>query len=329
MSQNREALVGVVIVAAIVIAAAGTLWLQGASFGGNYRDMEAVLFEAGMIRKGNPVKVRGVEVGQIEKIAVDPSGEVVRLSFSIREDVVLPPDPVMVLSPESMFGDWQAEIHSRGDFPRAVYAETGEADVLPGYALPDISKLTASADEIAASLTVLTERVGIAVSDETARNIASMIANIENVTDRLSEMVNQQARSFTEVTDGVLRTATEIGEAAGEARVVISRMDSIFSRPEVNSAVEDLGTIAANLRDLSEELGGTNQEIRDMIVKVDDTFSRAQGILTGIEDSEGTVSRLIEDPTMATEIEEMVVELKSLLQDIKENPRRYVRLSIF
>jgi len=329
VSETREALVGVVIVAAIAIAAAGTLWLQGASWGREQRDMEAVFFEAGMIRPGNPIKVRGVEVGRVREILVDPSGEVVRLRFRIRDDVVLPANPVVVLSPESMFGDWQAEIHSRTRFPRAVYAEPTEAGVLPGYTLPDISQLTAAADQISDNLSVLSDRVGIAFSDETARNIASMIENIEGVSDRLSELVNQQARSFTEVTDGVLTTAEEIGAAAEQARATITRVDELLARGEVASTLENLGTISENLRSLSEELGGTNQEVRDMILRVDGTFTRAERLLAKVDDGDGTVSRLIEDPQMASEIEAMVTELKTLLQDIRENPRRYVRLSIF
>jgi phospholipid/cholesterol/gamma-HCH transport system substrate-binding protein len=291
--------------------------------------MEAVFFEAGMIRPGNPIKVRGVEVGQVREIAVDPSGEVVRIRFRIQDDVVLPVNPVVVLSPESMFGDWQAEIHSRTRFPRAVYTEPMEEGVLPGYTLPDISELTAAADQISDNLAVLTDRIGIAFSDETARNIASMIENIEGVSDRLSELVSQQARSFTEVTDGVLNTAGEIGAAAEQARATITRVDELLARTEVSSTLEDLGTVSANLRALSEELGGTNQEIRDMILRVDGTFTRAEEILAKVDEGDGTVSRLIEDPQMASEIEEMVTELKTLLQDIRENPRRYVRLSIF
>lgn len=291
--------------------------------------MEAVFFEVGMVREGNPIKVRGVEVGQVREILFDPSGEFVRLRFTIREDVVLPSDAVVVLSPESMFGDWQAEIHSRTRFPRAVYAEPSEADVLPGYALPDISQLTAAADQISENLAILSDRVGIAFSDETARNIASMIENIEGVSDRLSDLVNQQARSFADVTEGVRSTAQEIGAAATQARATITRVDDLLARSEVSTTLEDLSVLSSNLRGLSEELGGTNREIRDMITRVDSTFARAEVVLSRIDEGDGTVSRLIEDPQMANEIEDMVSELKALLLDIRENPRRYVRLSIF
>jgi phospholipid/cholesterol/gamma-HCH transport system substrate-binding protein len=106
-------------------------------------------------------------------------------------------------------------------------------------------------------------------------------------------------------------------------------VDELLARAEVSATLEDMALVSSNLRALSEELGGTNREIRDMIIRVDGTFARAEAILSRVDEGDGTVSRLIEDPQMANEIEEMVTELKTLLQDIRENPRRYVRLSIF
>ena len=74
---------------------------------------------------------------------------------------------MVLLAPESMFGDWQAEIVSRSAFPRYAFYEVGESGVLAGYALPDLSRLTAAADEIAENLTVLTDRVELAFTEET------------------------------------------------------------------------------------------------------------------------------------------------------------------
>ena len=45
MTGNREAVLGFVIVSAIVLTTAGTLWLQGASFGGERQTIEAVFKE--------------------------------------------------------------------------------------------------------------------------------------------------------------------------------------------------------------------------------------------------------------------------------------------
>jgi phospholipid/cholesterol/gamma-HCH transport system substrate-binding protein len=190
VNASRDALVGLVIVGAILVTAVGTLWLQGATWGREQQELEAVFYEVGLIRSGNALKFRGVQVGRVRDISVDPTGDVVRVHFRIDDGVRLPADPVVILSPESMFGDWQAEIHSRSRFPFANYTVPREPGVLPGHALPDISQLTHMADRISDNLAVLTERVGIAFSEETARNIASLIDNVEDVTERLSELVS-------------------------------------------------------------------------------------------------------------------------------------------
>jgi phospholipid/cholesterol/gamma-HCH transport system substrate-binding protein len=329
MNQGREAMVGLTIVAAVVVTVLGTLWLQGISWGQPQRELEAVFSEVGLIKPGNSLKLRGVQVGTVREILVDPDGEVVRVHFRINEGIALPPDPVVILSPESLFGDWQAEIHPRARYPYAYYAEPREPGVLPGHALPDISQLTHMADRISQDLAILTERVGIAFSEETARNIASLIDNVEGVTQRLSEMVSQQAVSFTEVTDGVQRAAVGIGEAAEQAREAFAAAERVLEREELSAILTDLASVSADLREFAAELPETNQAVRNLATRMDSTVARVELIAERAATGEGSVGRLLQDPAMAEELEGMVTELRELLADIRENPRRYVRLSIF
>ena len=231
---------------------------------------------------------------------------------------MIPEDAVIILSPESLFGDWEAEIESRDVFPYVEYPVPPEPGTLPGYALPDISELTATADRISANLAVLTERFGIAFSEETARNVASLIDNIENVTTSLSELVEQQASSFD-----------EIATAADQVRATFEGAEQLIEGEEIRATIEDLAAISANLRTLSDELGGTNQEIRGMAIRVDSTFHHAQSLLATMDSGEGTLGRLLRDSTMAAELQGTLSELSALLEDIRENPNRYVRLSIF
>lgn len=329
MNEKREALVGLVLVAAVALTVFGTLWLQGTMVRGDTRDLMAVFDGVGQIRDGNPVKLRGVQIGRVREIAVEPDGTGVRVHFRVSDDVTLPPDPVVVLSPESMFGDWQAEIHPRGRFPHATYTEPDAPDVLPGYALPDISQLTAAADRISENLGVLTDRVGIAFSDETARNIASLIENVEDVTERLAALVTQQASEFAGVTDDIGSATRSFGEASVEARNTFARLDELLGRTEVETSVVGLAEIVENLRVLTGDLGETNIRVQGTAVRADSTLARVERLASAAERGEGSLGRLLSDPTMAAEAEATLEALRALLLDIQENPRRYLRLSIF
>lgn len=329
-------MVGVVILLAAALTFFGILWLQGYHWGAEERDLEAVFTEVGQIRAGAPVKLRGVRVGQVRTIEVDPGGQLVRVGFRVGEDLVMPRDAVVILSPETMFGDWQAEIHPRVRYPWADYPEPPEPDVLPGYALPDISQLTAEAARIAETIHVLTERVGIAFTEETAQNIADLINNIEDVTEGLSTLVTQQAESFAQVTDEVRAATQGISDAARQAEQTLvtaegtlHKVDGILEREEVESALRDLGVIAANVRTLSGDLQGTNEDVRRMALRMDSTFHRMSGVISRLEEGEGSLGRLLQDPATAAELEETLTQLQLLLEDIRVNPRRYLRLSVF
>jgi hypothetical protein len=163
--------VGTVILAGIMVVFFGMLWLKGGGFGREQIILEARVREAGQLLVGNTVKLRGVPIGRVEEIVFEPGGDGIIVRMRVDRDAPLPQDPVVILAPESLMGDWQAVIYPRSQFPRYSYAESPDPSVLPGYTLPDMSQLTAVADEIAGNLATLTDRVELAFTEETAINI--------------------------------------------------------------------------------------------------------------------------------------------------------------
>ena len=125
MTRRLEIMVGLVIVAGVVAAVFGTLWLQDASFGRGTQEVEALFQEVGQLMRGNSVKLRGVTIGQVQEIMVEPDGNAVRVRMRIRDGLVLPENRAVLLAPESMFGDWQAEIVNPEAYPQFAFHEPG------------------------------------------------------------------------------------------------------------------------------------------------------------------------------------------------------------
>jgi len=334
VNRSREVMVGLVIILGILVTVAGTLWLQGSSFGRETIRVEAVVLEAGQLLDGNPVKVRGVPIGRVRDIRVDPAGDAVRIVMEVDAGVAFPADPGVIVAPESLFGDWQVEIVSRAAYPRYAFLEIRQASedgamVLPGYALPDLSRLTATADEIAQNITVLTERVETAFTDETAENIRGAIDNIQQVSQQLADLVGQQGAAVQAVTEEVARAATEVGDAAAAARVSFQELERMMEGRQLDSILLDTRATMANLREVSEGLEETNASARTAMARADTVLGGLSRVTGRIEAGEGTLGRLLADDGVAVRTEEALNQLNMLLQDIRENPRRYVRLSIF
>lgn len=328
MERSREALVGLVVLLAVFAGVAGSIWLGG-GWGTDGRQMRAGFTEIGQLAPGASVKFRGVAVGTVDAVAVGPGGDVVLVDMTVQSELAVPADAAVVLAPESMFGGWQAEIVDRGDFPRYAYHEHGENGVLPGAALPDISRLTATADEIAGNLRTISERVQIAFTEETARNLRRAIDNIVEVSEGLSRVVDQQATRFDELSDGVTESARELGAAARAARLSFERVDGIIAEAGLETVLGDAGATVRNLRSATGQLDASLADVRSMARQADSTFARFNRLMAEAETGEGSLGRLLSDPALAMSVEDAVLDLRALLSDIRENPTRYLRFSIF
>ena len=329
MTRRREIMVGLVIMLGIVVAVFGTLWLQDAAFGRGTRPVEALFPEVGQLMVGNSVKLRGVAIGRVEGISVEPDGTAVRITMRVREDVVLPQDPAVLLAPESMFGDWQAEVVSRAAYPQFEFRQNSADGTLGGYALPDFSRLTAAADQISQNLGVLSDRVEQAFTEETAQNIAQAINNIQDVSERLRQLVEVQAGAFSNLATEVESAAIELGEAAHAGNLAFQQVNEILGSPTSDSLLLDARVTAANLKVLSGELSNTAAGAQSLISNADSTFARLDRITAQIEAGEGVLGRLMNDTVLVYRTQDVLIQLSALLEDLQANPQRYVRISIF
>ena len=98
----------------------------------------------------------------------------------------------------------------------------------------------------------------------------------------------------------------------------------------------DLDSILVNTRVITAELSGVSgdistasQSLSGTLTLADSTFRVLNRITTRLETGEGSLGRLIADTLLASRAERLVEELNLLMEDLRANPRKYVRLSIF
>jgi phospholipid/cholesterol/gamma-HCH transport system substrate-binding protein len=334
---GRELVVGSVIIGAVLVLAVGTLWLQGTDFGRRATYVEVLVREVGQLTEGNAVKLRGVPIGRVARIVVEPDGALVRVGMDIDGDFTIesPRDAGVVIAPESLFGDWQAEIVDRSRFPLFDYydvppgQEGGDTLVLGGYAIPDISRLTAAADQISQNLQRLTDRFDRAFNEETADQLRRAIANVEEMSSDIREMIGQQASTFREVSADVAAASNEISQASTQARMTLQRVDATLARGDVDSALVSIRVTAENVDRISAQVERSTAGLEGTMARADSAFASVQRVTSRIESGQGSLGRLILDSTLAARAESAMAQLDSLLADVKRNPRRYVRLSIF
>ncbi|MDE2876700.1 MAG: MlaD family protein [Gemmatimonadota bacterium] len=328
MERRREILVGAVVVLGIAVGVIGTIWLKG-GWGSNQVALRTASTGVGQLVAGASVKFRGVAVGRVESVAVVPSGEAVMVEMTVRPDLAIPADAAVVIAPESFFGDWQAEITTRDEYGSLTFYEHAEEGVLAGAVLPDFSRLTATADEIARRLTVMSDRFELAFTEETALNLRHLIDNLGLISDDLTTMISQQATRFDELAVGVSESAREFTAAARVARSTLERMDGILTDADVGTLLGNAGESMENLKTLTGDMRAAMTELRTAAQQGSATMTRLETLLASAESGEGLLGRLLADPELAEGATAAVANLNRLLADIKENPTRYLSFSIF
>jgi len=327
--RRNDVVVGLVVVLGIVVIVAGTIWLQGMRLGQEQREVQARFTEIGQLLPGNEVKLRGVPIGRVDDIALEQDGRAVIITLSIQGEVPLPEDPVVLLSPESFFGDWQAEILPRRNYPFYNYTESPDPSVLPGYSLPDISRLTAVADRIAQNMAVLSDRVQTAFTEETALNIREAIENISQVSEELTGLVSGQQRVFQQVADNLEETTEALGAAAETVQRAFAQVESAIGEDRLVEIVQNVERSTAQVDSLATELLTMSRDLKAAAASADTTFAAVGSIASRIERGEGTIGRLLGDTMLYYGLRESTIELQALLRDIRENPRRYITIRVF
>lgn len=327
--KRTEIAVGAVILSGMVLLFFGTLWLKGARLGEEETTVTARFLEVGQLLEGNDVKLRGVSIGRVEEILLEEGGGGVLVRMRIDSEVPLPADPIVLLSPESMFGDWQAEIYPRSRFPQYEYAEAPDPQVLPGYSLPDISRLTAVADEIAANLAELTERVGLAFTDETAVSIRRTIENVEQVSSQLTGLVSSQQAAVGDVAANLEATSATINETVTAIREVVRQVEGAVANGELRSIVANVASATAKLDSLGTTLSGVSRNLDHTAAAADTSFTRLNEIMAGVQRGEGTVGRLMQDTALYAELVETNMLMQELIEDFRDNPGKYINLRVF
>lgn len=329
MRYRHEVVVGSVILAALALVVVGTLWLKGRHFGSEEEELRARFPEVGLLAPGNAVKMRGVPVGKVKAIDLSPGGDAVLVTMTIKGGLRFPKDPVVLLSPASMFGDWQAEIFPRSAFPQYDYAESPDRTVLPGYTLPDMSRLTSVADQIARNLAVLTDRFGIAFTEETAMNLREAIDNIQEVSAKLTSMVGAQQKTIAEVSGNLASTSRSLNDAAAVAQRAFAQIDTAAGHGELKGTIQDIRRSAARMDSISGALAATTRQLKGTLGAADTAFHALAAVAGSVQRGQGSLGQLVTDTSLYNQLVGTNVELQALIRDLKANPKKYINVRVF
>lgn len=293
---GKEARLGLFVLLGLVSFTIVLFWMTDpATLRGRYILVTSV-DNAGGVRAGDPVQMQGVNLGRVHDFAMIGPGRV-DITMEIEGEWRVPRGSTVTFGSAGLFGGRTLEI-VRGD-SREFYEE---GDTLPGIGasggglLGSVDQLSEQAVQVLTSLQELLDA-------ETVDALRGTAVDARRLVGEFSTLASDLRGPLTDLTENLSRSAEGLS-AAAEAG------------PQVASAVARADSTMAVLRETSE--------------KIDAAMASLSTVLSRIEAGEGSLGRLTTDEAELYEnINAATESLSTLLQDLQENPNRYINISIF
>jgi len=328
VKRRREFVVGVTVVAAVLAVTAGALWLSQTSLKRDQVVRSARFREVGGLKPGAPVTLRGVKVGRVTAIRL-AADEWVQVDMEFDRSAELPPDPAVVAASSSLFGEWRANIlglaeqqDDRELLATLEQARAAGGEAWPGATLPDIGELTQQASRIAGDVANVTKRLEGVLDTSAVKELKASIQDLSQISRRLSGFARSQTQRLDTVGENISLGSTAFVRT-------VARLDSATAGgivPEVagntRMALADLRKAAADLREVTEAAAQNK-------VSMVQALQSADSILKRIERGQGTLGMLASDTMLYREATLTFQEARALIADIRNNPKKYLKVSVF
>lgn len=285
-----------------------------------------------------PVYINGYQVGNVNKIEIDPSNlQNIIVSLEILPEVKLPQNTVAQLHSSGVMGDMAINlvytgVCSQDCIETGAFIKGSTLSFLGSFVQPEeldgyITKLKSGVGSLVDTLNHILDDPEFDTT-EMGKLVTSMkatVLNLEKGTDAMHRMMQSNAKAFNEISKNLARITGGIAD----------------NQESINQTIQNMGSISQTLADggLEETLKNTNSALEELsnagsqttktLKTLDETSAKLTILLDGLNKGQGTMGKLMKNDDVYVELRSTLQNLDLLLQDFRLNPKRYVNVSVF
>lgn len=250
-----------------------------------------------------PVYIKGLKVGMVEGIEYEMEKDIFEVEFKVKSKFRIPVNSVAEIYSADIMGSKALRV-ALGD--SKTYA--GGGDTLAANFVPDmITSLLAEfgpmkvqVEHLLGNLNRTLDNVNNLLDSAATEQLQGSFANLNSTlanTSKLSGTLKDMAPQLQEIVENLQLLSDGLGQSAGDIQGSLENVNEITS--QLSKA--DLGKAVESLRNLSEKL----------------------------QDPQGSVGKLLSTDSLHNSVDNLIKDLDILIQKITENPKKYIKVSVF
>ena len=250
-----------------------------------------------------PVFIKGYKAGKVTEVRYDSQREDFEVTCSIRKEFRIPEDSRMTIYSVDIMGGKGVRI----DLGHSQVAAVDGGSLAPAF------------------------EAGL--MDGLASGVEPLLAKVNATMDSLAVTVSGVNRLLcSENTDNISRTIAHLEKTMASANSIASEING--KSEELDDFIENLGMISSHFASVSEKLDTTMNDVGAVMsslteAQISELVNSFKALLESINNPDGTVGQLLVNNSMYSSIDSLLDDVDSLIRKIEENPKKYLRISVF
>lgn len=261
-----------------------------------YSDLEGLVESA-------PVFIKGYKAGKVSEVSYEKESGDFKVTCSVSKDFNIPDDSRMTIYGVDIMGGKGIRIDLGSS---STYAEDG-AELIPARESDLISSLSGGILPLFEKVNNTLDSLSITVSGInrilSAENTASLTATIEHLQTTM--------KNVSAVSSAIGGKSDELSSFISDLSVLSGKLTSV-----VDKADQSMAGVSSVVSSISES------DIKQIITSFKD-------LLENINDPDGTVGKLLVDNSVYDSLDELLSDVDTLVRKIQNNPKKYIKISVF
>ena len=313
MKISRLFWIGTIFVLSIIAFIGGLLYLQDISIRKSNYTFNVLFDNIQGLNVGDQVDMLGKKIGKVSHSRIIGQKIAVELSIDNSFSFSIPVDSKIEVKSEGLIGSKFISISPGLNTKEFILP----GETVEGLREFDFAEITPGIVPLTQDLSAFARRLKATLGEEEKDNIRLTIHNIESLTAELDTFVynyrniisDNDKKNFQDFIKNLSGTVKDLKYGVNKE---INKLDGML---------DDLKKVT----DKSEELSTTITELKKSSESFAISTEKFNKILNKIDNGEGTMGKLVSDSALYENMNNLVNEMRTLVDDIKENPAKYMK----
>ena len=284
--------------------------------------------DASGLPKGSKVVVAGLPKGEV--VGLEIEGRYAKVTFKVDNEITVWNSAVIIKKARSLLGDNYLEIDpgeevkqapdgTRQSFTKlgpgcATYRDEDRRKSDPCRQIPNVVEAT-TPDQLLHRMEQTLPNVDRVL--ESVRDLSEDVRRIVNgplqsVATRVDGLVQREAGTVGDIIERADRSMQKIEQITNDLRAITKGAD-----PRIERILKNLDDASAEAKDLvataKGELQQTGEALRGKLDQLDGVIGNTESISKKINDGQGTLGQLVNNPAIANNVEQITDDAKGFL----------------